>query len=232
MAENLLWPTKLKKPPKLLINPATMFGGYKSPDGDNTPIPLINIDTDHSDEKSSIRFLELTSSSFSIGCFMDARLKPTGGTYGIISLPFQNINFKISEYRCHGWYNKSSFNAGLEPDKTSSLPPTGKLLNPDFLVWIQQSDSLVEGGGSSLFKMEGDDLEDYGSGKQFSSNGTYTILSYTAYPDFFSLLPSVFVEMFSDFASTNTVLAIEPVIKIEPIASETSDGFKVGIKQF
>lgn len=232
MAENLLWPTKLKQPPKLLINPATMFGGHKSPDGDNTPIPLIHIDTDHGDRKSSIRFLELTSSSFSIGCLMDARLKPTGGTYGYISLPFQKINFKISEYRCHGWYDQNRFYAGIEPDKTSSLPPTGKLFDPEFLVYMRQSDSLVEGGGRSLFKMEGDDLEDYGSGKQFSSNGTYTILSYTAYSDFFSLLPSVFGEMFSDFASTDTVLAIEPVIQIEPIASETSDGFRVGLKQF
>lgn len=232
MAENLLWPTKLSMPPKLVINPATMFGGQKSPDGDNTSIPLIHIDTDHDDKKSSIRFLELTSSSFSIGCLMDARLKPTGGTYGYISLPFQKIKFKISEYRCHGWYNQNMFYAGYEPDKTSSLPPTGKLSNPDFSVWMQQSDSLVEGGGNSLFKMEGDDLEDYGSGKQFSSNGTYTILSYTAYSGFFTLLPSVFGGMFSDFASTDTVLAIEPVIQIEPIASETLDGFTVGIKQF
>ena len=232
MIENLLWPKKLTTPPQLVINPATMFGGYKSPDGDNTPIPLINIETDHSDTKSSIRFLEFTSCSFSIGCLMDARLNPTGGTYGSISLPFQEINFNISEYRCHGWYNQSSFYDGAEPDKTSSLPPTGALSSPNFLVGIRQSDSLAEGGGSSLFKMEGDDLENYGSGKQFSSNGTYIILSYTAYPDFFSLLPSVFGGMFRDFASTGTVLAIEPVIQIEPIASETSDGFKVGVKPF
>lgn len=223
MAENLLWPTKLKKPPKLLIDPSVMFN--EDIFGQNHP--LVNIfgsDTTH------VRYLGLVTNGFMIGFITNVYDSDPEVEYKTITLPFQDISTKILEYRCHGWW-ASSMDILSTPNrtevKTNLKYPTTVMAIPSRYI----SDNKPISDNKSLFKMEGDDLEDSGSGPQFSSNRAYYGITYNMdnmAGDAFNLKID-FPDMFKYFLMGASTLAIETVVKVNVISATDPDGFKIGV---
>ena len=86
-----------------------------------------------------------------------------------------------------------------------------------------------------LFKMVGNSLEDNGSKPQFSSSikyGSYSAILYQVpYETFYENLPLEFPDMFSDYDSSSSTLAIETIVKVGVISYPETDGFKVGVVQ-
>ena len=217
MAENLLWPMKLKTPPHLMMDPAAMFGEMPM-FGDYGPrkAPLVN--KVQFSGNALWRLIDVNVNSFRIGILESVY---TSEAAGAMAMPFQSVSARIDEYRCHGWF-KQNADPLSNPDRTESEPT---LDNP---VTIHTRSATVDNGSKALFKMEGNDLEGEGSGKQFSSKGTYSFVCYEAPNQFFSSLKNVFGMMFRDFAS-GTIM-IEIVVTVASPPYEASDGFFIGAK--
>lgn len=217
MKENLLWPTKLKKPPKLLIDPEVMF----NEDILGQPRPLVNI---FGSDTTRVRYLGLVQNGFMIGFVTNVYKSDPEFERKIITLPFQYISTEILEYRCHGW-RADSVDILSTPNrtevKTNLKYPTSVMARPSV---------NVAGNNKTLFKMEGEDLEDGGSGPQFSSNRAYYGILYNMVGDaFIDNLQIDFPTMFDDFSPGASTLAIETVVKVNVISATDPDGFKIGV---
>lgn len=215
MAENLLWPTKLKQPPKLLIDPEVMF----NEDIFGQIKPLVNISGSNT---TRVRYLGLVQNGFMIGFVTNVLKSDPETERKIMTLPFQGISTKVLEYRCHGWpaYNVDILSTPNRTEvKTNLKYPTSVIARP----------SMYIADNKPLFKMEGEDLEDGGSGPQFSSNRAYFGISYSMVGDaFVDNLMIDFPTMFDDFGAAGT-LAIETVVKVNVISATDPDGFKIGV---
>lgn len=216
MAENLLWPTKLKKPPKLLIDPSVMFN--EDIFGQNKP--LVNIS---GSDTTRVRYLGLVQNGFMIGFVTDVYNSDPEVEHKTMTLPFQGISTKVLEYRCHGWwaYNMDILSTPNRTEvKTNLKYPTAVMAKP----------SISIADNKPLFKMEGDDLEDGGSGPQFSSNRAYSGISYNMVGDaFIDNLKIDFPDMFNNFMIGASTLAIETVVEVDVISATDPNGFKIGV---
>lgn len=216
MAENLLWPTKLKKPPKLLIDPSVIF----NEDIFGQPHPLVNI---FGSDTTRVRYLGLVQNGFMIGFVTDVYNSDPEMERKIITLPFQDISTKILEYRCHGWWAYGADILSTPNDtevKTNLKYPTAVMAKP----------SISIADNKPLFKMEGNELEDGGSGPQFSSNRAYFGILYNMVGDaFIDNLKIDFPTMFDHFGIGASTLAIETVVKVNVISATDPSGFKIGV---
>lgn len=216
MAENLLWPTKLSVPPQLLIDPEVMFNENIF-DGSN---PLVNIS---GSDTTRVRYLGLVQNGFMIGFVTDVYNSNPKVERKIMTLPFQDISTKILEYRCHGWY-------GYNADILSTPSQTEEKTNLKYPPSVIARPSTYIADNKPLFKMEGEDLEDGGSGPQFSSNRTYFGISYDMGGDaFIDNLRIDFPTMFDYFGPGASTLAIETVVEVDVISATNPDGFKIGV---
>lgn len=221
MAENLLWPAKLKQPPRLLIDPQVMF----NEDIFGKTMPLISIS---GRDTTRVRYLGSiqNENSFMIGFMSDVYKCDPEYERKIVTLPFQDISTEVLQYRCFGW-NHSHADLFSLPDKvevkTNLKYPTAVMGMPS--RYVSSSDN------KPLFKMEGECLEDGGSGPQFSSNRAYSGISYNMVGDaFVNNLRTDFPNMFRDFPDpSSATLAIETVVKVNVISATDPDGFKVGV---
>ena len=217
MAETLLWPKKLTTPPQLLIDPSVMF----NEDIFGRPHPLINI---FGSNTTRVRYLGLVQNGFMIGFVTDVYNSDPEAEQKTITLPFQDISTKILEYRCHGWYayNMDILSTPNRTEvKTNLKYPTSVIARPS---------RYIDSNNKPLFKMEGEDLEDGGSGPQFSSNRAYFGISYNMVGDaFVDNLRIDFPTMFDYFGVGASTLAIETVVKVDVISATDPDGFKIGV---
>ena len=225
MAENLLWPTKLKQPPKLLIDPAALFGDSPTPPGTEgkTPLHLLN---QHNYGESgvhleSLRFINAESNYFRVGLPFYMRSTPDTDPFKMTcTLPIQNASAQFDGCICSGWHNES-FNG--EPDKVISKTT---LSDPPIVSINPIIDSYNRG---SLFKMQGDNLEDNGSGKQFSSNGTYSYLHVDC--NVGSIIINDFIDIVTEFfpdVPASASMTLEFIIKITASPAVTPNGFEIG----
>lgn len=217
MAENLLWPTKLKQPPKLLIDPEVMFTeelfGRKH--------PLVTIE---GSSTTRVRYIGLIQNGFMIGFVSDVYSGKPEYENKRLALPFQDISTEILEYRCHGW-SRSDVDQLSTPDRTEVK---ATLRRP---ISIVARPSMYINDKKPLFKMEGEVLEDNGSGPQFSSNRAYFGILYNTTGDSFveNLQPD-FPDMLRDFPDpSSSTLAIETVVKVIVNSTTDPNGFKVGV---
>lgn len=225
MAENLLWPAKLKQPPRLLIDPAALFGDSPTPPGvdGKTPLHLLNQYNygESGTHLESLRFINAESNYFRVALPFYMRNRPDIDPFSMTcTLPIQNASAQFDGCMCYGWHNES-FNG--EPDKVISKttlhePPT---VGVDPII-----DSYHRG---SLFKMQGDNLEDNGSGKQFSSNGTYSYLHVSC--NMGSVIVDDFIDIVTEFfpnPPTSASMILEFIIKITASPAVTQNGFEIG----
>lgn len=226
MAENLLWPTKLKQPPKLLIDPAALFGDSPTPPGLDGKTPLHLLNQYNYGESGifleSLRFINAESNYFRVGLpFYMRGTNPSIDPFMMTcTLPIQNASAQLDECIFSGWHN-DSFDG--EPDKVISKTT---LSDPP----IVRIDPIIDSHNrGSLFKMQGDNLEDNGSGKQFSSNGTYSYLHVNC--DVGSIIISDFIDIFTEFFPGNrppASMTLEFIIKITASPAVTPNGFEIG----
>ena len=228
MVENLLWPTKLKQPPKLLIDPAALFGDSPTPPGlwGKTPLHLLNqYNYGESGSKlGDLRFINAESDYFRVGLPFNMRFRHDVDPFMMTcTLPIQDASAQLDECICSGWHN-DSFNG--DPDKVISKTTLTELTDPPIVRIKPIIDSYDRG---SLFKMQGDNLEDNGSGKQFSSNGTYSYLHVSC--NVGSILMNDFVNMLEEFfpdSNTSASMSLEFIIRITASPAVTPNGFKIG----
>lgn len=225
MIENLLWPTKLKQPPKLLIDPAALFGDSPTPPGlwGKTPLHLLNQYNygESGAQLGDLRFINAESDYFRVGLPFNMRYQANSDPFMMTcTLPIQDASAQLDECICSGWHN-DSFNG--DPDKVISKTT---LTDPPIVSIDPIIDSYNRG---SLFKMQGDNLEDNGSGKQFSSNGTYSYLNVNC--DMGSILISDFIDIITEFFSdpnASASMRLEFIIRITASPAVTPNGFKIG----
>lgn len=223
MAENLLWPTKLKQPPQLLIDPEVLFNNQDFEYVPGMYIPLIS-----PKGRAEVRYIGLVPNGFMIGFVVDVYKAHVNTYRTVLPLPFQDLTVEILQYKLHGWDRE---NADI-------------LSTPDQTEWktkLNVSASAVQMYGAPpasaskkpLFKMVGNSLEDNGSKPQFSSSikyGSYSAILYQVpYETFYENLRSEFPTMFNDYDPSSSTLAIETVVKVDIISYPETDGFKVGV---
>ncbi|UWG67158.1 MAG: hypothetical protein [Bacteriophage sp.] len=214
MIESLLYPKKIKTPPQLLVDVAAMLNGQTG----NQFMPLIGIEGISDDMK--YRLIDISSdgsNTFRIGCIK--KISASSNSANVrMTLPFQEVGVTTDETRCHGW---DTTDADLLSTPSKTVIQKGKI--PGVRAAGRGYYSSKYG---SLFKMESNEFEGDGSGPQFSSDGLYTGVDFTIYPDTFDI-GSVFPDMVSNYASKT--LAIEIVAKIKVYSGNTSDGFRTGL---
>lgn len=222
MKENLLWPTttKVTQPPQLLVDLFTLFNGKLG----IFDVPLIGEYTIPSSRTpyTKFRLIDVSSdgsNTFRIGFVSEIIGGPP--TYKhIISLPFQNIEVSIDEFRCHGW---DEAYADTLSDPTETQVKKMMLNRP--MVSIYQG--TAPDGHSFLFKMAGDELE---GGQQFSSNGAYTGIDYQFGKAYGENLHNEFPNMWEKYSDKSSkTLAVETVVKVKVYSGNTDYGFKIGI---
>ena len=186
--------------------------------------PLVNIE---GSSTTRVRYIGLIQNGFMIGFVTDVYRGNPEYEYKRLALPFQYISTEILEHRCHGW-SRSGVDQLSTPDRTEVKAklkfPTHVLALPS--MFINDNDK------KPLFKMEGEVLEDNGSGPQFSSNRAYFGILYNSVGDssFVENLKYDFPNMLRDFPDpSSSTLAIETVVKV--IVNPTTDpnGFKIGV---
>lgn len=225
MAENLLWPTKLKQPPQLLIDPEVLFTNEDFEIYLGVYLPLIS-----PVGRAKVRYIGLVPDGFMIGfvcnVYQDVR---TNTCRTALPLPFQDLTVEILQYKLHGWHSKKD-------DILSTPDQTEWKTKLNVSAYAGQMDSNPPSSAPSrkpLFKMVGDSLEDSGSKPQFSSNIEYSaysaILYQVPYETFYENLPLEFPDMFSDYDSSSSTLAIETIVKVNVISATDPNGFKIGV---
>lgn len=215
MAENLLWPTKLKQPPKLLIDPEVMFNGKQGETYNYESLVSIS-------GQAEVRYIGLVPNGFMIGFIADVQYA-NGTLRTSLKLPFQDISAEILQYKIHKW-NKKEYYILRTPDKTKWKTN----LNVPAHISVHRTDEYYL--RKPLFKMVGENLEDGGSKPQFSSNMAYTEIAYgVTLESFGENLPLEFPTMFSDYDPSLNTLAIETVVKVNVISATDPDGFKIGV---
>ena len=239
MIESLLYPKKLEMPPKLDVNPATMFGKILL----NDPIYGIEekkvslFQTDTKDKGTVVQFKDIENTPdgdtlyLSVLTPLDLTLSPQNQDppSGYISLPFQSemiSNTTLENFVVHGWPDP---NADITTLPAESRQISG--VDSGIIILAAQAtmNSLDQGSGN-LFHMFGNDLVDMGQGQQFASIGTWFVLKYRMTPDLFSSLSNLAQNIFSLYG-TGTV-ATEIVFNI-PIDRRMDDsGFTVGASKF
>lgn len=123
----------------------------------------------------------------------------------------------------HGW-NKSDADILSTPNKTEWK----KNLNVPADALSHRTDEY--GLRKPLFKMVGESLEDGGSKPQFSSNMAYTEIDYRVpLESFGDNLILEFPDMFNDYSTSDSTLAIETVVKVNVISATDPSGFKIGV---
>lgn len=211
MAENLLWPVKLKKPPSLIMDPAAMFG---SDPISSLDFPMINMVTNYG--------MEVIPGTVNYGAF-DLRIlsqySQTGEIRLRMSIPIQQAQVDIAEYRCHGWFEKGA-DITSNPDRTESSATLNAY--PD--ATLERADTGEHG---SLLQMRGNSLENNGDKPVFMSSGTYSILRVDADGTVFKEFTNQFGTIFRDFI--NGTIAIELVIRIRTPIDAAEDGFSTEI---
>lgn len=219
MIESLLYPKKLTEPPQLLVDVAAMLNGQTG----NQFMPLIGIEGISDDIK--YRLIDISSdgsNTFKIGLIkkMSPSLDSALNSANVrMTLPFQEISALVGESRCHGW---DTTDADLLSTPSKTAIQEGKI--PGVRVAARSYYSSKYG---SLFKMESNEFEGDSSGPQFSSDGLYSGVDFTTYPNIFSYIMSIFPDMASSYESKT--LAIEIVAKIKVYSGNTSDGFRIGL---
>lgn len=228
MVENLLWPKKLTQPPQLLVDVEALFNGKIS----IFNIPLIGDYTIQGATKgpwTKYRLIDVSSdgsNTFRIG-FVSEIIGGPPSYKKVITLPFQNIDVSIDEYRCHGW-DKAYTDILSDPIETE----VKKTLTSHPMVppIVEAYQGTPPDGHSSLFKMTGYELEGDGSGKQFSSNGSYTGINYQFNFNYVDNLHNEFPEMWNKYQDKSSkTLAVETIVKVKVYPDTDSNGFKVGI---
>ena len=225
MKENLLWPTtgKVTQPPQLLVDPFALFNGKISA----FDIPLIGEYTIPQREatRTKFRLIDVSSdgsNTFRIGFVSDIIGGPPSYKK-VITLPFQNIDASIDEFRCHGW-DESYANILSAPAETE----VKKMMLNRPMIDIYRGTS--PSGHSSLFKMKGYELEGGGSGQQFSSNGSYTGIGYQFTSAYVENLQNEFPNMWNKYQNKSSkTLAVETIVKVKVYSGNTDYGFKIGI---
>lgn len=215
MIASLLYPKKLTEPPQLLVDVAAMLNGQCG----NQFMPLIGIEGISDDIK--YRLIDISSdglNTFRIGCIKKISASSSNSANVRMTLPFQETAVLVDETRCHGW---DTTDADLLSTPSKTIIKDGKI--PGVRAAGRSYYSSKYG---SLFKMESNEFEGDGSGPQFSSDGLYSGVDFTVYPDAFDNISSIFPDMVSSYASKT--LAIEIVAKITVYSGNTVDGFRIG----
>lgn len=226
MIENLLWPTKLKQPPQLLIDPEVLFTNEDFNIYPGIYLPLIS-----PVGRAKVRYIGLVPDGFMIGfvcnVYQDVR---TETCRTALPLPFQDLTVEILQYKLHGWHSKKD-DILSTPDQTEWKTK----LNVSAHAIQMYANPPASASRKPLFKMVGNSLEDNGSKPQFSSSikyGSYSAILYQVpYETFYENLPLEFPDMFSDYDSSSSTLAIETIVKVGVISYPETDGFKVGVVQ-
>lgn len=215
MIENLLWPKKLSMPPQLLIDPEVMFNGKQGERYDYEPLVSVL-------GQAKVRYIGLVPNGFMIGFIADVSFAD-GTLRTSLKLPFQDISTEILQYKVHGWHKKYA-DILSTPDKTEWKTNLGV---PAHVSTYRTDEYDLR---KPLFKMVGDSLEDGGSKPQFSSNMAYTEIAYgVSLESFGGNLPLEFPDMFSNYDSSTSTLAIETVVKVNVVSATNPDGFKIGV---
>lgn len=175
---------------------------------------------------TEVRYIGLIQNGFMIGFVTNVYRCDSEAEHKQLVLPFQDISTEILEYRCHGWsrrYADILSTPNRTEVKVNLKYPTAILSMPSRFSWTSDR--------KPLFKMEGDGLEEGGSGPQFSSNRAYFGISYNMVGDqFVENLRTDFPNMFRDFPDqSSSTLAIETVVKVNVNSATDSDGFKIGV---
>ena len=224
MAENLLWPMKLKKPPYLLVNPRAMFDTLNQ----EKPyrVPLINAHV-YDGGQPTIRLFESNVDNFTIGLIFDLNKKGETGFRGFIPFMFQEIGHELVGCRCLGWRTATN---DLTSNQDRAYETDPSQLNPSPVLFSHQCYDFVDGGTIPLFAMRGDVLEDDGELIQFDSAGAYSAISYVLTREFITYaINGPFHLIWQDFRDGGQ-LAIELIIQVQVNAYVSSNsGFEVGI---
>lgn len=224
MAENLLWPMKLKKPPYLLVNPSAMFNTLDEEKAYR--VPLINALV-YDGGQPTIRLFRSEINNFTIGLIFDLNKKGKAGFTGFIPFMFQMIGHELVGCRCLGWGTATN-DLTSNPDKGMETDPSQ--LNPSPVLWSHQCSNFVDGDTIPLFAMRGTGLEDEGELIQFNSAGAYSAISYVLTREFITYaINGPFHTMWQDFQGGGQ-LAIELIIEVQVNARVSSNnGFEVGV---
>lgn len=223
MIENLLWPTtaKVTQPPQLLVDLFTLFNGKIG----IFNVPLIGnyaIAGSSKDIWTKYRLIDVSSdgsNTFRIG-FVSEIIGGPPNYKKIITLPFQNIDVSIDEFRCHGW-NEAYADTLSDPAETQVKK---MMLNRPIVSTYQ---GTAPDGHSFLFKMACDELD---GGQQFLSNGAYTGIDYTFSSAYINNLQNEFPNMWKKYGNRSSqTLAVETVVKVKVYSGNTDYGFKIGI---
>lgn len=221
MIESLLYPKKLTKAPNLLVNAGALFTGKSG----NMSIPLIG----SASSSSTITFrlidavAEDDDTAFRIGFIK--KLSRSSAVASIrITLPFQSIMVYIDEFRCHGW-NTTDADLLSTPSKTEIKQTIQN--RPSVGVRRYFSDDF-----DTLFRMLGEELENYGLGPQFSSVGEdgslYSGIDCTMRNSSADIQDD-FPDMFDNYATK--MLALEVIVRVKVYGGADSDGFRTGLAQ-
>ena len=184
----------------------------------NQFMPLIGIEGISDDIK--YRLIDISSdgsNTFRIGLIKKISASSTSANV-CMTLPFQEITAGVDENRCHGW---DTTGADLLSTPSKTVIKKGKIFGASVSARSYYSSKY-----GSLFKMESNEFEGNGSGPQFSSDGLYSGVDFTIYPNTFDIR-SVFPDMVSSYASKT--LAIEIVAKIKVYSGNKPDGFRIGL---
>lgn len=222
MIENILWPAELKEPPYLLVNPDAMFDTIKQEKPKR--VPLINA-APYDGYPPTIRFWGVNVDSLTIGLIFDLTKSGTDGFKGHIPLMFQNMGHEIVGCRCLGWHAATD---DLTSDPNDARETDPSKLNPAPVMLDFQNYDFENGETKPLFVMKGKGLEDGGWLPQFGSVGAYSAISYVVNKAFIAyVMNGVFHTMMQEFVGEQ--LAIEIIIRIDPVVAITQDGFYVGV---
>lgn len=212
MAETLLWPKKLNKPPELLVDVTAMFTGKN---GSNAAIPVIG--SSGTSDTVKYRLIDVSSdgsNTFRIG-FIKKLSRSAGGAIVRTAMPFQMITAAIDEYRCHGW-TTSSANLLSTPSQTEVSKTVSGNSSISVPIYIPPSSEH-----KSLFKMLSPEFE----GGSFSSLGRYAGIDCSISYNMMDA-QNDFPDMFNNYS--NGMMAIEIVV-IAKVFPSISKEFAVGI---
>lgn len=214
MAENLLYPVRLDKPPSLLIDPVAMFGTHPT----YGSVPMINCTS--LSGKSYVRLISSGPEPYTFRLGILARItKATTNVSGYVPLLMTGDRLEIEEYRGHGWSSDVvSDPVTVPPEETKSYPSMNVPPN------MRYQSVAFEDQHHSLFKMEGENL---GTGMQFYSERSYSLLIYDLNED---VMHDIIDVKFSDmyFYMSRGTFYLEIVVKITQSPKETNYGFRTG----
>lgn len=218
MIESLLYPKKLTKPPKLLVDVESLFHkgnimdtnlvgfAYHSSINKVVNYRLISVGTDGPD-------------TFRVGFVANVTgVSRSDYVMAAIAVPFQDLETEIMLVKCHGWSTAGAAIMGT-PDKTVEKS-SASMVNPPNV--LPSSIGMPE-GHEYLFKMEGSELE---GGKQFSSWGSGSNI-YFDYVNSSGDIGTEFPEIFDHYAT----VALEVIVKVKVYCSNLASGFSLGIAQ-